>query len=125
MKFLNILFAVFLISTMLSCKGKKSTEKVKQRFATEYAKLNAVLMKIDACKHFEIGAYSMSLNERKSLSLRVHECATSDIDSEANKINSQLKEQIDFYCDIKKVTFEFVNNGQSNKVNYEGCEKVQ
>lgn len=124
MKFLNALIAIFLVTALLNCKGK-STEKVKQKFKTEYAKLNGAVTKINTCKNFQIRDYSISLKERKSLLLRLNDCDITDMEAEANRVNSQLKEQVDFYCDIKKVTFEFVNDGKNKKVNYEGCEKTQ
>ena len=107
----------------MSCQ--KNTKKVEQKSKTEYAQIHAAIPKNDNCTSVQIKEYSISLQERKALSFLLQNCAVDNMDNEAMRINTILKNQLDYFCDISVVTYEFVNEEQVHQVIFENCEKTQ
>lgn len=76
------------------------------------------------CELVEILDYSSENGKRKTATFKLVGCPINDFEREADRINKVFKDSVDYFCNIKLVTYKFINKQNSNTVKYYNCNKL-
>lgn len=85
-------------------------------------KLYRLLISETDCDLVEVSDFVIENEKRMSAKFKLIGCEISEI--EADRINNILKDSIEYFCDIKLLTYEFVNNQNSNIIKYYHCKNI-
>lgn len=107
------------IFILISCLGTDSEKGFK-----EANHLYNIINKNTTCELVEILDFSLVNGKSKNLTFKLVGCEFKDYQIEADRINKVFRDSIDYFCDIKLVSYNFINKNNSNVVKYYNCNKL-
>ena len=111
-----LVLLIYMFSGCIESEVNKDLQEAQQ--------LYRVLINTTDCELVEISDFTKENGKRKSATFKLVGCRISEFDIEAERINAILKDSIEYFCDIKLVTYEFINNQNSNIVKYYHCNSI-
>jgi len=123
-KFISSFLSLFCLIILFSCGGKSLT-KVEQKTKSERTTIKNVLKNSTDCPTAKVTNYTINLEERQLLEIGLSSCTVENADAEATRLNSLLNQNIDYFCKIKRVNYEFVIDNYLKVVSFRNCEKMQ